>query len=350
MWLRIVQNLIAIAGLLALAAALTAQEVPPSRSLPFGVVDVTPPDLPSRPSMIRESTAETPEIPQWGLSAEYLLAFPKRADMDYAIPDATNNKTPEGTIQSLDWGASSGVRAALTYRPTGSLVDTAFSYTYIGAGSAQSAFAPIGGLLYPTQTRPGLVDSATTATATGGMAYNVWDLTIGRFMPLEDYFLVRWSAGARVAYVNQNFNVLYNGLQATFTNVLRANSFIGGGLVAAAEGRWTLPNDFIIYGKAGGALVGGGQYSNLLETDIAGAIVNANLTDRYWQVVPVMEMSFGITWQRYGYQIGVGYEMSNWFKLVNRTTLVDTVSEGKFVRQQTDLTIQAIVFRFTKTF
>src|SRR5207247_9000891 len=52
--------------------------------------------------------------------------------------------------------------------------------------------APTGGFLYATQTRPGLVDTAATADASSRLAYNVYDLTVGRTVPLENFFSLRW--------------------------------------------------------------------------------------------------------------------------------------------------------------
>src|SRR5579864_5576357 len=321
---------------------------PPNRSLPPGVVDLTPPILPSPAANV---FAEPPPSPsQFALSAEYLLALPKRSDTDYAIADATNNRTPEGSIASVDWGASSGVRAGITYRPAGSLLDASVNYPFLWAGASQSLTAPTGGLLYATQTRPGLVDMVSTAQAASTMSYNVADIVVGRTIPVDGFFVFRWSGGVRIAAINETLDVMYDGMQATQTHVLRHSNFVGSGLTMATEGRWNLPNDFSLFGRAGGALLGGGQYASYLETDVAGATINANLTDQFWQVIPVLEMGVGIVWQRYGYQVSIGYEITNWFNLVTRTNLSDDLAEGKPTRKQGDLSIEGIYFRFTKSF
>ena len=321
---------------------------PPVKDLPPGVVDLTPPVLPAPSANVFAEPA--PTSAQFALSAEYLLAFPKRSDTDFAIPDATNNRTPEGSIASVDWGASSGLRVGLGYRPTDSLLDATVTYTFLWASAAQLLAAPTGGLLYATQTRPGLVDMVANAQAASTMSYNVIDLVIGRTVPLDGFFVLRWSGGVRIAAINEALDVMYDGIQATQTHVLRHSNFVGSGLTMSTEGRWNLPNDLSLYGRAGGALVGGGQYANYLETDLAGATINANLTDQFWQVIPVLEMGIGIMWQRYGYQISIGYEVTNWFNLVTRTYLSDDLAEGKFIRKQGDLSIEGMYFRLTKSF
>jgi len=150
------------------------------------------------------------------VSADYLLAFPRRGNMDYAIPDATNNRTPEGPIRRLDWSASSGVRALAGWRPGGGLGRFPVRvHPTSTATTGRPSTAPTGGLLYATQTRPGLVDTAANVDASSRLAYNVYDLTVGRTVPLENFFSLRFSAGARIAAIYQTIDTTYNGLQAT---------------------------------------------------------------------------------------------------------------------------------------
>ena len=345
---RLLARALALIVVAASAALAAAEGPPPSTTMPPGVVDLTPATLPGPAAPIVEATPRRPA--EMIFSAEYLLAFPRRGNMDFAIPDATNNRTPEGSVQSLDWGASSGVRAALGWRPAGAWLEASFAYSYINGYDQQLLTAPPGGLLYATQTRPGLVDSAASANASARLAYNVFDLTIGRTVLLDNFFSLRWSTGARLAAIYQTLDTTYNGLQADNTRVLDQNTYIGGGLTASGEGRWTLPNNFSLFGHGGAALISGQRTALLQETDHAGATVNANITDQAWQVVPVLELGVGLSWQRDGYSVSVGYEITNWFGLVNRPQFVDDLSDGKFGRRQSDLSVEAVYFRLSKSF
>jgi hypothetical protein len=281
---------------------------------------------------------------------EYVLAFPQRGNMDFALPNPNFGRAPVGAIQSLDWGASNGVRLSAGWRPAGSLFDVAFSYTYLYGHDQQSAFAPPGGQLYTTQTRPGFVDDATSAQASSRLSYNVYDLGVGRTIPLDSEFSLRLSTGVRIAAIYQNVNALYNGLQADNAQTLQQNSYVGGGLTAGGEARWALSNHFTLFGRVGGAILSGQQNTLVFESNHSGATVDTNVTDRVWQVVPVVEVAAGVTWQRNGYSVSVGFEMTNWFGLVNRPQFIDSSSEGSFTSTQSDLSVEAIYFRFAKTF
>ena len=154
---------------------------PAEHQYPPGVIDMTPAELPGPPTsptcyFVPADDAIAPFV----VSAEYLLIRPHRRDLDYVIVDPKNNLAPEGRIASLDWQTRSGVRAGFMWRPRNSSTDLAFTYTYAYSRDSASIAAPAGGVLFPSLTRPGIVDQALTAQAFSSINYNVFDIDVGR--------------------------------------------------------------------------------------------------------------------------------------------------------------------------
>src|SRR5262249_23858112 len=112
-----VARVLALLGVVAGAAVAAAGGPPP------GVAGLTPTTLPP-PAACRDLERRPADVLFVGV--DYLLTFPRRGNMDYAIPDATNDRAPEGPIRRLDMSASSGVRALAGWRPGGGLVDFQF--------------------------------------------------------------------------------------------------------------------------------------------------------------------------------------------------------------------------------
>src|SRR5262249_26412402 len=147
------------------AAAQQPLSVPPPSPVPPPVVDLTPAEIPGRQVTISE-IVPGPSSPRAILtSAEYLLVRPRRRDLDFALVDPFDAFTPEGKLKSVEWPTVSGLRAGIGYRPADSCWETMFTYMYLHSGDDRGAAAPPGGVLYPTLTRPGIVDRALTANA-----------------------------------------------------------------------------------------------------------------------------------------------------------------------------------------
>src|SRR5262245_38459975 len=87
---------------------------------------------------------------------EYLYWKPRSRDLDYAILSPVNDGSPQGSIQSLDWQASSGFRAGGGYL-TAKGWDVGTYYTYLHSSSNANLTAAAGGALFATLTHPGLV-------------------------------------------------------------------------------------------------------------------------------------------------------------------------------------------------
>lgn len=324
---------------------------PPSKvPYPPGVVDVTPDVMPGESASPHcyFVPARDPVAP-FVISAEYLLLRPYRRDLDFAIVDPNGNLNPEGRIANLDWQTRNGVRAGFMWRPRDSSTDLAFTYTYAYSQDTANIAAPAGGVLFPTLTRPGLIDQVLTAQAFSSVNYNVFDIDVGRRFNVDDAEY-RLFTGVRIADIGQVLAATYDGLDAHQALARNHVCMDGGGLTFGSEARWNISRGWGAYARGRGSLVVADYCVSATETDFAGNVLNSNVTDRFTKVVPVLDLAAGISWQRRNMRASIGYEISHWFNQVEGITFVDDFAVGKHGRKQSDLSLEAIAFQFAIDF
>jgi hypothetical protein len=283
-------------------------------------------------------------------SAEFLMMTPRQRGLDYAIVDPQNNLVPQGPVQSVTFEDRSGLRIGLGYRMPGSAWDIGITYTGIYDKASQIVSAPPGGLLYPETTRPGLTDNALAAAATARLEYNVFDLTFGRNIDVDNTLQVRLVTGLRFASIHENLNVLYNGMLADNAFTQSQSNFTGAGPLFGTEMRWKLGRGFSLFGGANCGLVYGNVRALQVETNNGGATQYADVTDVSRQMIPFAGCSIGVSWEYRGVTIRAGYEAVNWFGLIERVTLSNDFSEGKLIPQQNDLSIDGFFLQMAYRF
>jgi Legionella pneumophila major outer membrane protein precursor len=349
--LRTVHRCLAGVGLaLAFGALPTPAQQPPAGDAPPPVVDLTPPDLPGRRVAISEIVPGPCNPRTFLTSAEYLLVRPRRRDLDFAIVDPIDDLAPQGKIKSADWPTVSGLRAGIGYRPADSLWEAMFTYTYLFSGDDRTAAAPPGGVLYPTLTRPGVVDRVQAALAGSGITFNVFDLESGRRFQVDDSFAFRLFSGARWASVDQSLNAYYFGGDADRAHVRSRIEFDGAGVTVGGQGDWIIGRGFRLFGRARGSLLVGDFCTRLTETDQGGRVLNADVREHFVQTVPVLEIATGISWEYRNFKASVGYEVANWFNLADTPFFVDDLAEGKFGRRRGDVSLEGVFFQLGLAF
>ncbi|HTK77605.1 MAG TPA: Lpg1974 family pore-forming outer membrane protein [Gemmataceae bacterium] len=345
--------LIGLAYVLFAVTVAVAQQplsAPPPSPAPPPVVDLTPPEVPGRQVTISE-IVPGPSSPRAILtSAEYLLVRPRRRDLDFALVDPFDDFTPEGKVKSVEWPTVSGLRAGIGYRPADSCWETMFTYMYLHSGDDRRAAAPPGGVLYPTLTRPGIVDRALTADAGSGITFNVFDLEAARRFTIDDSFAFRVSGGMRWASIDQSLDAFYFGGDADGAHVRSRAAFDGFGLTVGGQGDWVLGRGFRLFTRARGSLLVGDSCSRLRETNSGGLILNADVRDHSVQTVPVLELASGLSWEYRNFTASVGYEIANWFNLFDSPYFIDDFAEGKIGRRRSDVSLEGVFFRLGMAF
>lgn len=302
---------------------------------------------PALHELAEESQAEHGEEAGFIVRGTYLLMQPRRRAMDFAIVSGTANGRAIGNLVEVPWESTSGFRAGLGYRLPENGWEITLDYTYLFTDSTRSVSAPPGGTVFATLTQPTLNNSEVdTAAASNLLLYNVLDLMVGRRFSVGESTSVWLGGGGRFAWMKQELTALYDGQTATAGFVSSPIDFDGYGLRVGGEGQWNLSEKLSLFAKAFGSLIVGDFDTSLLETAGAGATTVVGLSDHYREVVPVAELGLGLGWQSEAFRFRVGYELTNWFGLVDSPDLVHELNKPS--RRISDLSIDglAIEVRF----
>jgi hypothetical protein len=282
--------------------------------------------------------------------AEYLLLRPRRGAFDFAIVDTARDLTPAGTLESLNYELRSGFRTALGYRIPGGGWDVLFAYTYLESNADRILTAPPGGTLYATLTRPGLIDEATTAAATAGLQYNVFDIEVGRKLHASEWATARIFGGARFVTLRQDFDVIYDGRDARNAEVRTTAKFDAFGPTLGGEGTVTLYRGFHAYARGSAGLLTGRVVNSITETNNAGSTVFADLDYTTRKVVPTIGLAIGGGWQHGRVSVRAGYEITHYIGLIDQPRFIDDAAEGRVLTRPADLSLEGLFVQFGLAF
>jgi len=272
-------------------------------------------------------------------SFEYLMMRPRRRGQDFAIVDNNLDTAAVGPIRNLDNKMKSGFRIGLGYRMPNSGLELMFTYTYLQSTNRQAIVAPIGGNLYATQTRPGLIDYVDSANANNSFRYNAFDLDVGKSWNVDSALTLRVLAGVRFASIAQDLGVTYNGLDANGATYRQKLNLDGAGPTLGGEATFNLGSGVSLFGRGRGSLIYGNLRSSTLETNNNGQTLNTNVADKYTQVIPMAQIGCGMSYHFRNVSLSAGYEVTNYFNLIDSPRFVDDFSEGKYVHRTSDLSI-----------
>lgn len=313
-----------------------------------GLKDLTPPEFLQPPGPIVDDAG--PPLGGWYAAAEFLYFTPRQRGLDFALVDPFNDLVPSGTVQTLNYRPSPGVRAGLAYILPGRGWDLGFTFTYFTATDEFGTAAPVAGLLYPSLTRPGLINEAAAGAANARLTLNIYDITAGRTWGVDEATHVRLFGGVRLATVRQQFDAAYWGRDADAAFVETRHRYDGVGPLFGAETWCGVGGGLGLFGRATGALLTGTMRAPVSETNNGGATVYTDLRDRYALTVPVLTLGVGVSYEYRGVFLRAGYEVTNWFGLFERPTFTDSFAEGKFVRQSSNLALDGLFVQLGLTF
>ncbi len=340
----LVAALIAL-GILVSAGLARAEPLP--EELP--VRDLTPPgfatDAPAHPAYQGVPGHLNPAAPEEGgpfASVEFLLLRPHRGAFDFAVPSDATCLVPSGPVRSLNYDVQPGVRAELGHRFGASGWEAYFGYTYFHSSAFDTLTAPAGLVLFPTLTKPGLTNSVLVAGANANLEYNAYDILFGKRFAVDEQFAVRLSGGFRFASLHQAFNAFYDGLDARAATVSAGSKFQGFGPILGGEAVWVGWNGFHLYARANGGLLSGQSDNPLIETNNAGKTIYANTAYDIRKVVPVASAAIGLGWQYRTVTARVGYEITNYWNVIEQPRFVDDIGVGKLVTRPSNLSLEGL--------
>jgi hypothetical protein len=286
--------------------------------------------------------------PDWlrGLSmtADYLLIRPRRNALDFAVRSPLSNDAALGSIESVRWETRSGFRYGAGWLLPDEKWQVGISYTYFYSAGNRNETAPPGGQLFATLTRAGSVDDVAAASAFTSLNYNVIDLDATRIFYSSDSCRLQVFGGGRFAWIDQKLDATYSGgSSGPFnTTVTSPVFFNGGGLSLGGEGVWQVWHNVGLYGRGRFSLLSGRFRNFLTETTANGAVGVVNVQETNYQIVPVAELGAGVTWQGEHWRLSVGYELANWFSMVNSPDFTSPTNIGKLSRRTSDLTLEGL--------
>ncbi|HEX3150172.1 MAG TPA: Lpg1974 family pore-forming outer membrane protein [Gemmataceae bacterium] len=343
---------VAIALVLGLAVTAAAQNtagratVLPTTELST-IQDLTPPEFTQPPVHSIESE---PPAGGWYAGVEFLYVTPRERGLDFALVDPRNDLVPAGTMQSLNYKPSPGVRAAIGYKLPGRGWDIGVAYTYFTATDEFGVAAPDGALLYPSLTRAGLTNESQIAAARTRLTLNVYDITAGRTWEFDESSRLRFFGGVRLATIRQTLEATYSGRDADAAAIDLRSQYDGAGPLFGAESWLGLGDGLGLFGRATAGMLTGTMRTPFSETNNGGATLYADLRDRFALTVPVVTLGVGISYEYRGVFVRLGYEVTNFIGLFERPTFVDDFAQGKIVRQSNNLALDGFFIQLGLSF
>jgi len=284
------------------------------------------------------------------LFGDYLLMRARRQALDYVIQDPVLNSSVQGNLTSLNYDTNSAFRIDGGYR-LGHGWEVGVDYLYFHTNASGSVVPSPGGALYATLTAPG-IDQVTSAAASTNLNLNIINVEMAKRLEFQDGFGLRLGAGLQVAEIQQKLIATYSGGTAGANPDVVSNpiNFSGIGIRVGGEGWWHAPDcwttwarGFGLYAKAYGTLLSGDFHTVDQEIAAGGTQVITDLSDKFEKIVPVTELGIGAGWASRNVMFRVGYELTNFFGLVDNVDFVDSNSFGKTSHRTSDLSLEALV-------
>ncbi len=328
------QLLAVLAGLGLFAAPAAAQDIYGSTAL------TSAPNMAKRVSQLEAELAElreavdadTPGFMQCdrlysGVVAdiEFLRLWARRSGLSAGMDTTTADHN-----LNYDYDDNNALRVSLGYRFESGW-DVIFAYTYFNTDGASGNLttqmpAPIG---------------LCTADARAALDYNVFDLEFGRWRCINPSTDLRMFAGVRYGIIDQ---VAVNTITPTIGVInTRLTNFVDAvGLRAGGQINWRVGKGISVFGKAGAGIMVADSSNSFTLVSTAPGVADAAFTDSPLEAAPTLEASIGGAWRHEGFELAIGYELTQWFNvssmppnpgaIVIDNPAEDLLVDGLFVR------------------
>ncbi len=286
--------------------------------------------------------------PGWNSSLEFLNWTLHRRGLDFAIPtDDTADAVGVGEVQNIAFDSDIGFRTGIGYL-TQSGWEFGFRYTsYVASATADaSALAN----LWATRTHPDRGEEALTADAFSNFDYDLFDFEWKRWLVPNETFEVAFVSGLRWANISQNFGANYDGDDFDQGTFLSSVDMTGFGLRMGFEGQWRVFGDFSGFARAAGTVMQGEFVNRITETNFSGADTVVDVTEEYSDAITQFEVATGFSWQRGPFDVAIGYELTQWSNLGDRTAFSSATHEGAYDPLSVDILLEGIFFRGSVVF
>jgi len=290
-----------------------------------------------------EEPEEGEEAHEGGLFVygDALLVKPRRRPHDFAITSPRPDFALIGAdVQKFDWETVFGYRLGVGYR-LGHSWEVAGVYTYLHSNDEKGVVRPTGGSLFGTLDQ-GVFDSALGVTASSNLDMDLIDTEIAKRWWICEGLSIRAAAGVRVATITQKIGAAYDFTPTGvgISNVNQRIQFDGVGPRIGGEGFWKMWENFGFWGKFYSSLLSGDFKTNVNQWVNSGNTVILDVNDKFYKIVPVTEVGVGVGWRSDHLSVNVGYELQNFFGLVEINDF--PTQSNKNVYRQGDLSLEAL--------
>ena len=297
-----------------------------------------------------------PKPAGWYANVDYLNWKARRDMLDYATFDPGDEDIPQGPLVSLAFGAKSGVRGRLGHVSTCGW-DLGVVYTYFRASVRGAVSVPTGSNeLTPILSSPydaALLD-VDRASASADIDYSVVDFEVGHPWHVGSTLTGRCFASFRWAAIDQDFNVLYEGNDTgdgeDGYSVHAPINFDGYGLRLGGEAQWNVYSCFGIFASGAVSVLIGDFDTRYVLIDGDDDRFDANLSNDFQRVIPVMDVAVGANWVRGALDVSGGFELANWFNLIDGYTFPDDEDPPRLMRTPGDLGFYGFFLKAAVTF
>ena len=265
---------------------------------------------------------------------------------------------PIGVIHDVEYDYEFGARAGVAYLAPGSRVGLGIQVMWANAEASESATAQPGGTLGLTHSSPDGPDFVADGTATheSEIDYLVIDAGACFHKCLGSSLTVHGFGGLRFAKISSDVTEnLFAAGGALAESLVASTDLVGFGLAAGGELRWTVCGGWSFWGRAAGGILLSQIEGSVVHSTLATTLTSAR--NDIERITPFVEMGVGIGWgsERFlgscvGLHVDLGFELTNWFNVLDPLTYVDDVKDSALNEGSDDLGLSAVTLRLTFTF
>lgn len=252
----------------------------------------------------------------------------------------------QDSLQKIDPSYEQGLRVGLGLNFPKAGYEVALSWLWFKTDAHNDAR----GSLTPLWAEPDFDPLATASSAKGDwdLDLNVFDLQWGRASWFGGHFSLTPFFGLRGAWIDQSLHnhFTYETVPVTSGKLEARSDFKGGGLRAGAEGRFTVPYGFSIYGTASGSLLYGQFDANARTKE--DELTIAQTHDRFCQGTSSLQMALGLGWDTHfakdkcHIELHCAWEQNIWFGFNKMNHFINGLSQGLFFQEKGNLTTQGL--------
>ena len=283
-------------------------------------------------------------------TGELLALQPRQRYLDYALLVPRDATLPDGPVLALNYEFRPGFRVGVGMNWCTDWQAGVFYTNFYSKDQAHTNTIDSDQMLLATRLRPGLIVAVDRADATASINFNLYDLEIGRALPVGEGMTLHLFSGVRFVNFQQETTVQYDGLDAIGARSFQRQEVDGFGLRLGGQWDMNLGWNFSFFTRAAGSLLTCQNKTTVLETTDLGSTILTNWQDSSRRIVTVAELALGLSYETHCFKASVGYQLIQWFGLVDVQDFVSDMQFGNTVRRTADLGFDGLMVQLLFTY